>query len=155
MSFKALGAKIFSKIVVNRIRKWSSQPVETQQKVFARLIEEARNTSFGKDHHFDKIESYTDFKSQVPIRDYEGLKEYIDRAVDGEKDVLWPGKPSYFAKTSGTTSGAKYIPITQASMPNHIEAARNAILCYINETGNTSFVDGKMIFLQGSPKGKE
>jgi hypothetical protein len=155
MSFKALGAKIFSKIVVNRIKDWSSQPLETQQKVFKKLIEKAKNTSFGKDHHFETIKGYSDFKKQVPIRDYEGLKDYIKRAVEGEEDVLWPGKPSYFAKTSGTTSGAKYIPITKVSMPNHIEAARNAILCYIHETGNTSFVDGKMIFLQGSPELKE
>jgi hypothetical protein len=155
MSFKSLGAKIFSKIVVNRIKDWSSRPLETQQKVFKKLIDEAKNTAFGKDHHFDKINSYSDFKKNVPIRDYEGLKGYIERVVAGEKDVLWTGKPNYFAKTSGTTSGAKYIPITNESMPNHIEAARNAILCYIHETGNTSFVDGKMIFLQGSPELEE
>lgn len=155
MSFKALGAKIYSKIVVNRIKEWSSNPIETQQKVFKKLIKEARNTSFGKDHHFNKIENHKDYCVHVPIRDYEGLRGYIDRVVDGEEDVLWPGKPNYFAKTSGTTSGAKYIPITNASMPNHIEAARNAILCYIHETGNASFIDGKMIFLQGSPELKE
>jgi hypothetical protein len=71
--------------------------------------------------------------------------------VEGEENVLWPGKPLYFAKTSGTTSGAKYIPLTKESMPYHIKAARNAILEYIHETGNAEFVDGKMIFLQGSP----
>ena len=83
------------------------------------------------------------------------LKLYIDRVVAGEEDILWKGKPIYFAKTSGTTSGSKYIPITKESMPSHVEAARNAILMYINETGNTNFVDGKMIFLQGSPILKE
>ena len=87
----------------------------------------------------------------MPIRDYEALKAYVERVVDGETDILWKGKPIYFAKTSGTTSGAKYIPITKESMPSHVEAARNAILMYINETGNAQFVDGKMIFLQGSP----
>jgi hypothetical protein len=152
MSFKAIGAKILSKIVANRIKNWSSRPVETQQKVFKKLIEAARNTAFGVDHNFDRIQGYNDFKRSVPVMDYEGIREYIDRVISGEEDVLWPGKPIYFAKTSGTTSGAKYIPITNNSMPYHIEAARNAILCYIHETGNTSFVDGKMIFLQGSPK---
>jgi hypothetical protein len=92
-----------------------------------------------------------DFAKHVPIRDYEGLKPYVDKVVKGESNVLWKGKPLYFAKTSGTTSGAKYIPLTKESMPYHIEAARNAILHYIYETGNADFVDGKMIFLQGSP----
>jgi len=92
-----------------------------------------------------------DFVARVPIRDYEALRPYIDRVVEGEKDVLWKGKPLYFAKTSGTTSGAKYIPITKASMPFHIQAARDAILCYIHETKKADFVEGKMIFLQGSP----
>ncbi|MEO0045235.1 MAG: hypothetical protein RL705_426, partial [Bacteroidota bacterium] len=123
----------------------------TQNKVFQELIRQAKNTQFGKDHHFDQIQSPSDFAQQVPVRDYEQLKPYVDRVVKGEENVLWKGKPLYFAKTSGTTSGAKYIPLTKESMPYHIEAARNAILHYIHETGNANFVDGKMIFLQGSP----
>ena len=155
MFLKSFGAKIFAKIVVNQIQKWANNPVETQQKVFEKLISEAKNTSFGKDHHFENIISFEDFAQNVPIRDYEELKPYVDRMVSGEENVLWPGKPLYFAKTSGTTSGAKYIPLTKESMPHHIAAARNAILCYINETGNSKFVDGKMIFLQGSPEMQE
>jgi len=126
-------------------------PVETQHKVFLKLIRQAKDTAFGIDHHFENIKSYPDFASNVPIRDYEALKPYVDRIVKGEENVLWKGKPLYFAKTSGTTSGAKYIPLTKESMPFHIQAARNAILLYIHETGNADFVDGKMIFLQGSP----
>lgn len=152
MLLKALGAKVFAKKVVNRINKWSSKPIETQQKVFNRLINDAKHTSFGKDHHFSEIKDHNDFIKYVPIRDYEALREYIERVVEGEENVLWPGKPSYFAKTSGTTSGSKYIPITNSSMPHQIEAARDAILCYIHETGNTKFVNGKMIFLQGNPE---
>ncbi len=155
MSLKSVSAKIFSKIVVLRIQKWAKNPVETQQKVFEKLISEAKNTAFGKDHDFKNIKSFEDFAAKVPIRDYEELKPYVDRVVSGEENVLWPAKPLYFAKTSGTTSGAKYIPLTKESMPHHIEAARNAILCYINETGNADFVDGKMIFLQGSPEMQE
>jgi hypothetical protein len=152
MSLKSVSAKIFSKIVALRIQKWAKNPVETQQKVFEKLISEAKNTAFGKDHDFKNISSFEDFTAKVPIRDYEALKPYVERVVSGEENILWPGKPLYFAKTSGTTSGAKYIPLTKESMPHHIEAARNAILCYINETGNADFVDGKMIFLQGSPE---
>ncbi|WP_299115610.1 GH3 auxin-responsive promoter family protein [uncultured Winogradskyella sp.] len=154
-SIKALLAKPFAKKVAKRIKKWSSNPIETQEKVFQKLISEAAGTTFGKDHDFISINNHEDFVKRVPIRDYEALKPYVERVVDGEEDILWRGKPIYFAKTSGTTSGAKYIPITKESMPSHVEAARNAILMYINETGNTSFVDGKMIFLQGSPILKE
>ena len=150
-SFKAALSKPFAKFIARQIKKWSSQPIETQQKVFNQLIADAKPTVFGKDHDFDRIKTYEDFKANVPIRDYEELKPYVERVVAGEENVLWKGKPIYFAKTSGTTSGSKYIPITKESMPTHVEAARNAILMYINETGNSKFVDGKMIFLQGSP----
>ena len=154
-SVKAALSKPFAKRIAKRIKKWASKPVETQEKVFQKLISEAKQTAFGKDHNFNKITTYKDFQSQVPIRDYEELKSYVERVVAGEENVLWKGKPIYFAKTSGTTSGAKYIPITKESMPTHVEAARNAILMYIHETGNSKFVDGKMIFLQGSPILKE
>ncbi len=151
MSIKAFGAKIFAKTIELKISLWVKQPEVTQKKVFENLIAKAQNTQFGKDHDFDKIKSYSDFAKMVPIRDYEDLKPYIDKMMLGEPDILWPGKPLYLAKTSGTTSGVKYIPLTEESLPNHIRGARNAILCYINETGNTNVVDGKMIFLQGSP----
>ena len=155
MSLKSFGAKIFAKIIFRKIQKWAANPIETQQKVFEKLISEAKNTAFGKDHNFKDISSFKEFANRVPVRDYEELKPYVDRVVSGEENILWPGKPIYFAKTSGTTSGAKYIPLTKDSMPFHIEAARNAILCYINETGKANFVDGKMIFLQGSPEMQE
>jgi hypothetical protein len=152
MSLKALGAKLFAAIIYNKTQKWAKNPVETQQKVFRSLVERASATAFGKDHGFDGIKTFADFAEKVPVRDYEELRPYIEKVVKGQEDILWPGKPLYFAKTSGTTSGAKYIPLTQDSMPYHIKAARNAILSYIHETGNAGFVDGKMIFLQGSPE---
>lgn len=152
MGLKAGLSKPYAKAVAKRIRKWSLNPIKTQQKVFQDLISIGKGTHFGKTHRFESIRSYSDFKKQVPVRDYEGLKPYIDRIINGEEDVLWKGLPIYLSKTSGTTSGAKYIPITRESMHNHIDSARNALLCYIAETGNTAFVNGKMIFLQGSPK---
>lgn len=151
MSIKSTAAKFFAKKIYNKTQAWVNEPIKTQNKVFLELIQEAKKTQFGIDHHFDTIKSFEDFSKQVPIRDYEELKPYVDRVVKGEPNVLWKGKPLYFAKTSGTTSGAKYIPLTKESMPFHIEAARNAILHYIHETGKADFVDGKMIFLQGSP----
>ena len=151
MSIKAIFAIPFAKFATKRVSKWSNKPHKTQDKVFKKLISKAKNTAFGKDHDFKNIVSYNDFKDRVKVTDYEGLRTYVDRIVAGESDVLWIGKPLYFAKTSGTTSGAKYIPITKESMPTHIKAARNALLFYIAEKKDASFVNGKMIFLQGSP----
>jgi len=151
MSIKSIAAKLFAKKIHKQTQKWASNPIETQQKVFNDLIRQAKETQFGKDHNFNAIQTFKDFAKQVPIRDYEELKPYVDRVVKGEENIIWKGKPIYFAKTSGTTSGAKYIPLTKESMPFHIQAARNAILSYIHETGKADFVDGKMIFLQGSP----
>ena len=151
ISIKSFFAKIFAAHVTKKINTWASKPIETQDKVFKSLIETAKHTTFGKDHHFSSINNHEDFVKKVPVRDYENLKSYVNQVVDGKSDILWPGTPLYFAKTSGTTSGAKYIPITAPSIKAQVEASRNAILMYINETGNSDFVDGKWIFLQGSP----
>lgn len=151
MGIKAALSKPFAALVVFQTNRWKKNAVAAQERVFRKLIRDAEKTVFGREHQFSKIKSYHDFKSNVPVRDYEDLKPYIERVVEGEPNVLWPGKPAYFAKTSGTTSGVKYIPISKESMPEHIKAARNALLTYIYETGKADFVDGKIIFLQGSP----
>lgn len=155
MSIKSFFAKIFAHIVVMQSQKWIINPKGAQDKWFTSLIQKGSHTVFGREHAFRLIKNHADFVQQVPIRDYEGLKNYFDRTVNGEPDILWPGKPLYLAKTSGTTSGSKYIPITKESMPFHIQGARNAILFYIQQTGNADFVNGKMIFLQGSPELEE
>ncbi len=151
MGIKSALSKVFASFVVKGIDQWKYDAVSAQQRTLLQLISGAKNTAFGKDHQFANIKNYADFKANVPVRDYEDLKPYIERVVAGEPDILWKGKPEYLAKTSGTTSGVKYIPISKQSMPEHIKAARNALLTYIHETGNASFVDGKVIFLQGSP----
>ena len=150
-SLKTLAAKIFAWSVHKSSQRWIRRPVETQGKVFRSLVGQAVNTDFGKDHRFHEIRSYEDFAIRVPVRDYEQLKPYVEKILQGHSDVLWPGLPLYFAKTSGTTSGAKYIPITRPSIKEQVKASRNAILNYIFKTGKASFVNGKMIFLQGSP----
>lgn len=133
-------------------QKWINQPGRTQEKWRKNLLKKAQNTQFGQDHGFADIQSYEDFKQQVPIRDYEALRPYFEQIyLEGKSDVLWPGLPAYFAKTSGTTSGTKYIPITKDSIPNHINSARNALLAYIHETGKAQFLDYNLIFLSGSP----
>ncbi|WP_190810425.1 GH3 auxin-responsive promoter family protein [Flagellimonas sp. S3867] len=151
MSLKVFAAKLFARHIFKKTAKWANNPTSTQQNIFQHLIDSAKHTKFGQDHNFQEIKNHNDFIQKVPVRDYEELKSYVQQIIDGKDDVLWPGKPIYFAKTSGTTSGAKYIPITKESIKHQVEASRNAILSYIHETGNADFVDGKMIFLQGSP----
>lgn len=142
----------FARWTARHIDKWSANAVEDQEKILKKLVKRARNTQFGRDHSFDEINTYEDFKSRVPVKDYEGIRPYVDKIIEGQSDVLWPGKPKYFAKTSGTTSGVKYIPITKESMPNHMNSAKCAMLNYIAETNDASVFDGKMIFLSGSPE---
>lgn len=152
MSIKSILAKPLAKFVAKKIYKQAADAVNTQQNLLFNLLKQAATTQFGKDHNFNNITNYNQFKNEVPVRDYEQLKPYIEKVVAGEPNVLWPGKPIYFAKTSGTTSGTKYIPLTKASMPTHISAAKNALLMYVAQTKNANFVNGKMIFLQGSPE---
>lgn len=152
MGFRSILAKPFAAYIASQTKKWASDPAPFQHKTMDYLLREASQTQFGKDHHFGSIRNHEDFKKQVPIRDYEELKPYVERVVKGEPDILWKGKPAYFAKTSGTTSGTKYIPISHESIPNHINGARNALLSYVHETGKAKFLDGGLIFLSGSPE---
>ena len=152
MGIRSLLAKPFAAYIHTQTNAWATQPAASQHRIFNNLITTAKNTSFGKDHGFSDIKSHDDFKKQVPVRDYEELKGYVEKILNGESDILWKGKPLYFAKTSGTTSGTKYIPISNDSIPFHINGARNALLSYVHETGNSKFLDGGLIFLSGSPE---
>lgn len=150
-NIKSLLANPFAKMVYHRIQKEAKRAVADQQSILNQLVKIGKGTRFGKDHGLDQVKDYESFKQAVPIRDYEGLKSYIELVKKGDVNVLWKGKPIYFAKTSGTTSGVKYIPITKDSIGNHINGARNALLTYMATTGNTQFANGRMIFLSGSP----
>lgn len=152
MGIRSVLSKPLASYIVSQQKKWIVRSAEVQAEWRQKLVSQAANTVFGKDHHFNDVQGYEDFKQAVPIRDYEDLKPYINRVVEGESNILWKDKPLYFAKTSGTTSGTKYIPISHDSISNHIDSARNAILCYINETGKSQFLDNKLIFLSGSPE---
>jgi len=152
MKIKSLLAKPYASIVHARIRKGMATAVDDQKAIFQSLLKYGSRTVFGREHNLANVKSYEDFIQAVPIRDYEAFKVYIDKIKEGQQNVLWPGRPIYFAKTSGTTSGVKYIPITKDSINNHIGTARDALLCYMAESGKTQFADGKMIFLSGSPE---
>lgn len=152
MKIKSFLAKPFASIVYSKIRKGMATALQDQENILKELIKTGRTTEFGKEHGFDKVSNYESFKATVPIRDYEGFRPYIEKIKEGKHNILWRGLPIYFAKTSGTTSGIKYIPITKDSIPNHINTARNALFCYMAETGNSQFSDGKLIFLSGTPE---
>ena len=151
MNLKSLLAKPFAHYIANKVKKEAQQAVQDQTSIFKALLKGVKNTQFGKDHGLDTVQDYEGFKKAVPIRDYEQFVSYINMVKEGKHNILWKGLPIYFAKTSGTTSGVKYIPITKDSIDNHINTARNALLCYMAETGNTGFASGKLIFLSGSP----
>jgi hypothetical protein len=152
MKIKSFFAKPFALYIYKQIRKSMLTAVADQEQVFQSLIKTGLKTEFGKEHHFEKIKNHDDFIKNVPIREYEDFKKYIDKIKQGKHNILWKGIPLYLAKTSGTTSGIKYIPISKDSIDNHINTARNSLLCYMAKTGNAQFANGKMIFLSGSPE---
>ena len=151
-SLKSILSLYYAKYSVKKNSKWKNNALVYQNKIMLDLIKKAGETDFGNDHFFKKITNYSEFKKRIPIREYEEFRKYIDDIIIGKKDVLWPGRPIYFCKTSGTTSGVKYIPISKESIGCHLKPARDAILSYINETKHAKITDGKMIFLQGSPE---
>lgn len=152
MGFRSALIQPYARLVARQIKRWAADAVTAQQRQFKQLLRKGADTTFGRDHDFAGIRTHEDFTQRVPIRDYEALRPYVERVVKGERNILWPGLPKYFAKTSGTTSGVKYIPLTHDSMPNHFNTARNALFNYAALTGHFDFFDGKMIFLSGSPE---
>ena len=152
MGWKSQLIKPYAAYISRKIDQMAVNAIRDQHRIRESITARASKTAYGKDHRFDQIHTYEDFRNHIPVQDYEGSKSYFDRVRDGEENVLWPGKPKYFAKTSGTTSGTKYIPITSDSLPNHFNTARNALFHYGIKTGNLDFLNGKLIFLSGSPK---
>ncbi|MGN6491062.1 MAG: GH3 auxin-responsive promoter family protein [Agriterribacter sp.] len=151
MKIKSFFAKPFAGYVHKQVKKSMLTALEDQDRILKELLKTGRKTEFGKEHHYNNVNNHTEFRQAVPLRDYEAFKPYIELVKQGKHNILWKGLPMYFAKTSGTTSGTKYIPITKESVDNHFDTARNAFFCYMSETGNYSSADGKMIFLSGSP----
>ena len=152
MKIKSFLAKPFASYIYKGIRKGMVTALADQENILQHLLKVGKGTEYGRSIGLDKVNKYEEFRQAVPLQDYEEMRPWIDKIKEGRHNVLWKGRPIYFAKTSGTTSGTKYIPITKDSIPNHINTARNALLCYMAETGNTRFADGKLIFLSGSPE---
>ena len=148
-------ALIWAKKHVKETENFKQNAVEDQDKLLLSLVKTAEKTLFGREHQFENIKNVQDYQNQVKIADYEDLKSYIEKIKKGQRNILWTETPEYFAKTSGTTSGSKYIPISKEGMPFQIAAAQSAIFHYIAQKNNANFVNGKMIFLQGSPELEE
>lgn len=144
-------ASLFARHCIRKSDKAVNDPITAQERLFRRLLETAKDTAFGREYGFGSIKTYGEFRSKVPLHTYEQLEPYVRRIAAGARDVLWPGRPAYFAKTSGTTSGTKYIPLTEEGLACQARATRDMLLRYILSSGNIGFVGGKMIFLQGSP----
>ena len=148
-------ALIWAKKHIKETENFKQNAVEDQDKLLLSLVKTAEKTLFGREHQFENIKNVQDYQNQVQIADYEDLKSYIEKIKKGQRNILWTETPEYFAKTSGTTSGSKYIPISKEGMPFQIAAAQSAIFHYIAQKNNANFVNGKMIFLQGSPELEE
>ena len=148
-------ALIWAKKHVAEAFTFKKNAVEDQEKLLLSLVKTAEKTLFGREHQFENIHAISDFQNKVQIADYEDLKPYIEKVKKGQRNILWTETPQYFAKTSGTTSGSKYIPISKEGMPFQLNAARSALFHYMAQKNNSDFVSGKMIFLQGSPELEE
>lgn len=153
--FKKNAALIWAKKHVQKAGEFKKNAEKNQEDLLLSLTHTAQKTLFGREHDFENIHSVKDFQDRVPLADYEDLKPYIERVKKGQANILWTDTPEYFAKTSGTTSGSKYIPISKEGMPFQIAGAQSALFHYIAQKNNADFVNGKMIFLQGSPELEE
>lgn len=152
MGWKSTLITPFANRTATKVKQWQAHGVDFQRRQFTKLMRGLAQTAFGNEHGITANTSIPAFQQRVPLRDYEELRPWVNRILEGESDVLWKGKPKYFAKTSGTTSGVKYIPITKDSVPNHFGTARDALFNYAALSGNKKWMDGKMIFLSGSPE---
>ncbi|MBM7417868.1 MULTISPECIES: GH3 auxin-responsive promoter family protein [Chryseobacterium] len=152
---KKNAALIWAKKHVQKAEEFKKNAEKNQEELLLSLLNTAKKTLFGRTYDFENIKSVKDFQEKVPVADYEDLKPYIEKVKRGQKDILWIETPEYFAKTSGTTSGSKYIPISKEGMPFQVKGAQSALFHYIAKKNNADFVGGKMIFLQGSPELEE
>ncbi|MEY8758537.1 GH3 auxin-responsive promoter family protein [Chryseobacterium tongliaoense] len=148
-------ALVWAKKHVQKTEEFKRNSEKDQEELLLSLVNTAKKTLFGREHDFENIRSVKDFQERVSVADYEDLKPYIERVKKGQANILWTDTPEYFAKTSGTTSGSKYIPISREGMPYQIAGAQSALFHYIAKKNNADFVQGKMIFLQGSPEMEE
>lgn len=142
---------------IDKIEIFCKNPIQAQSNVFDFLLSNGKNTAFGKEHSFQEIENYTQFSQNIPIRTYEEFSEFIERAREGKKNILWPGKIKWFAKSSGTTNAqSKFIPITQESLEGcHFKGGKDMLSLYGNNFPFSDMYNGKGLMLGGTIKNSE
>ena len=148
-------SSIISKLARNRfwrIQNWSNHPVAAQRQVLQDLVSAGQYTEFGKKYNFEKLFTLKEFKKKVPIHEYDNIKSYINRMVEGEDNVLWNTPVKWFAKSSGTTSDkSKFIPISDESLAdNHFKAAKDVLTNYYNNFPGSDLLTGKSLVVGGS-----
>jgi hypothetical protein len=135
-----------------RIKNWVDHPVAAQREVLQHVVTEAQYTEFGRKYHFNRLFTIKDFKAQVPIHEYDDMRPYIMRMMEGEENVLWNTPVSWFAKSSGTTSDkSKFIPMSEESLQdNHFKANKDVLTNYYNHFPGSDLLSGKGLVVGGS-----
>jgi hypothetical protein len=142
----------YIKLRQSAIENFTHNPVDSQQQVFNELIGSAQFTEYGKKYRFEDINNFADFRKSVPINDYESLKPYIQRILEGNQNILWPSPITWFAKSSGTTSDkSKFIPVSRESLDdNHFRSGKDVLALYLKNNPANNLTSGKCLILGGS-----
>ncbi len=145
-------ARPFFQHRLKAIARYATDAEEIQRKVLKRLLREAAQTAYGRDHGFGEIRSYEEFSHAVPVNTYEELKGFIDRMRHGERDVLWKGGVEWYAKSSGTTNDkSKFIPVSSAGLRDtHYAGGTDAVALYLQNNPESRLFDGRALILGGS-----
>ena len=135
-----------------RIENWASNPIAAQREVLQDLITSAQYTEFGRKYNFEKLFSISEYKKNVPISEYDDIKQYILRMMNGEENILWNTPVTWFAKSSGTTSDkSKFIPVSDESLTDtHFKASKDVLTNYYNNFPESDLLTGKSLVVGGS-----
>jgi hypothetical protein len=135
-----------------RIENWSANPVAAQREVLQDLVTAAQYTEFGKKYNFSQLFTVRKFKENVPIQEYDDIKPYILRMMEGEQNILWNTPIAWFAKSSGTTSDkSKFIPVSDESLQdNHFQASKDVLTTYYKNFPSSDLLTGKGLVIGGS-----
>src|ERR1700744_2886090 len=152
MSIISPAFKGLIKLRQSAIDNFMHNPIDTQQQVFNHLVGSAQFTEYGKKYKFERIDSITDFQKNVPITDYDTLKPYIERILEGSQNILWPSPITWFAKSSGTTSDkSKFIPVSKESLDdNHFRGGKDVLALYLRQYPQSNMTSGKCLVLGGA-----
>lgn len=151
MPFNSIFAWVIKKRL-HQIELFRKYPEDVQHELFEKLIEQGNLTSYGRQNHFHQIQSYSDFKELVPLNNYESMKPWIERLMEGEQFLLWSQEIKWFAKSSGTTSDrSKFIPVSRESLEDcHYKGGKDLLALYYENFPNRKLYKGKHLIIGGS-----